>query len=311
MGNPLVSILIPAYNVEKYLPQCLDSILSQTYRLLQIVIIDDGSKDNTLAVCYSYADKDSRVEVYHQENQGVATTRNHLLEKVKGDWALFVDADDWIESDMVEFLVNKADQRDVDVVTCKDVKNEKIVTAGYFEEVFDKERMIKEFLCHNILRGSLWNKLIRRGLLDGNRFQVGISYGEDALFCWAVFQKVNRMLFTDRELYHYRMNDTSLSHSVFGPNKLSGHLTWKTICSETKKLWPQYLSIAKARWAIEDIQLVRAAAHDNYPYNDEIKELQNTVISNYSDIVKTKISTTKMMLYAFFASRSYKFASWF
>lgn len=306
----MVSILIPAYNVEKYLPQCLDSILSQTYRDLQIVIIDDGSKDNTLAVCQNYADKDSRVEVYHQENQGVATTRNHLLAKAKGDWVLFVDADDWIELDTVSFLVGKTEESGADVVLCKEVANDGIM-FDYYEELFNKEKTIREFLRHINLRGSLWNKLLKRSLLQEEEFQSEISYGEDALFCWSVFQKVNKLLFTNRELYHYRMNDDSLSHSSFGSKKLSGHLTWKIITNETEKQWPQFLCIAKARWAIEDIQLVRAAAHDGYPNNDEIKELQNTVKRYFFDIIKAKITSARMIMYSYVASRWYKFAAWF
>ena len=103
--QPLISILIPIYNVESYLPQCLDSIVQQTYKNLQIVLIDDGSQDHSLTICHDYATKDNRIEVYSQKNQGVAATRNHLLEKVKGDYVLFVDSDDWIEADMIENLV--------------------------------------------------------------------------------------------------------------------------------------------------------------------------------------------------------------
>lgn len=311
MNKHIVSILIPAYNATSFLPECLNSVLNQTYKDLQVVLVDDGSTDNTLSLCNEYAARDNRVEVYHQENQGVATTRNHLLDRVKGDWVLFVDADDWVELDMVEFLVNKADESGADIITCKEVVNNQTVTTDFSEVLYDKDITVKEFLRHVSLRGSLWNKLIKRCLCENVSFHPAISYGEDALFCWRLIQKVDRLLFTDRQLYHYRMNVDGLSHSMFGPKKLSGHLTWSIISEETEKSWPQYAYIAKARWAIEDIQLVRAAARDGYPYDNYVEELQDTVKNNYRDIIKANITTTKMVLYAFVASRCYRFAAWF
>ena len=160
--SPLVSILSPCYNVEKFLPQCLDSIVNQTYSNLQVVLIDDGSKDDTWRVMQDYAEKDNRVEIYHQENQGVAATRNHLLDKVKGDYVLFVDSDDWIEPDMVEFLVGKALNNDVEMVVCSNVINEAQPARDYKEERWSQEKVIMEFLRHVTINGSLWNKLRRR-----------------------------------------------------------------------------------------------------------------------------------------------------
>ena len=272
-----VTILIPVYNVEAYLPQCLDSILCQTYRDLQVVLIDDGSKDNTLAVAQEYARKDSRIEVYHQENQGVATTRNNLLKKIKGDYVLFVDSDDWIEPDMVEFLVRKATDNNAEVAMCGMVVNDTPVKKEYTESLLSQEECVRAFLFHNELRGSLCNKLVATSLLHNVWFHCGISYGEDALFCWHFFQNAQRIVMTDRQLYHYRMNDSSISHQSFGDKKLTGHLTWSIITEETSKWWPQFLNIAQARWGMEDMYLLRQADQSNYKKNDSISQLQQTV----------------------------------
>lgn len=272
-----VTILIPVYNVEAYLPQCLDSILCQTYRDLQVVLIDDGSKDNTLAVAQEYARKDSRIEVYHQENQGVATTRNNLLKKIKGDYVLFVDSDDWIEPDMVEFLVRKATDNNAEVAMCGMVVNDTPVKKEYTESLLSQEECVRAFLFHNELRGSLCNKLVATSLLHNVWFHCGISYGEDALFCWHFFQNAQRIVMTDRQLYHYRMNDSSISHQSFGDKKLTGHLTWSIITEETSKWWPQFLNIAQARWGMEDMYLLRQAGQSNYKKNDSISQLQQTV----------------------------------
>ena len=106
----LVSVLIPVYNVAQYLPKCLDSIVNQTYQQLQVVVVDDGSSDKSLFIAKDYAAKYPFVEVYHQENAGVAAARNNLLSHVKGDYILFVDSDDWLELDMIEFLISKIEK---------------------------------------------------------------------------------------------------------------------------------------------------------------------------------------------------------
>ena len=137
----LVSILIPVYNASLYLKQCLDSILHQTYTNLQIVIIDDGSTDNSYAICHEYAGQDARIELYTQENKGVAVTRNNLIEKAKGDYILFVDSDDWIELNMVEFLIDQILATNADIVTCAMVTNtaeQQRFFSGYSAVLFRK-----------------------------------------------------------------------------------------------------------------------------------------------------------------------------
>ena len=156
----LVSILVPVYNVEAYLSQCIDSILAQTYKNLQVVLVNDGSTDGSLEVCQTYAEKDARVETHHKENSGVADTRNCLLEKVKGYYVLFVDSDDWIEPDMVECLLRYALEYDADVVNCGNVINDAPCNKDNKNiEVLQQEEAIKLFLEHKKIRGSLWNIL--------------------------------------------------------------------------------------------------------------------------------------------------------
>lgn len=293
--------------MEAFLPKCLDSILSQTYRDLQVVLIDDGSKDNTFAVGQQYARKDSRIEAYHQENQGVATTRNNLLDKVKGDYVLFVDSDDWIEPEMVEFLVTKAMENQAEVTMCGMVINDTPVKKEYTESLLSQEECVRAFLFHNELRGSLWNKLVATGLLHNVRFHSGISYGEDALFCWHFFQNAKKIIMTDRQLYHYRMNEKSISHQLFGDKKLTGHKTWSIITEETSKWWPQFLHIAQARWGMEDMYLLRQAGQSKYPYNDAIKQLQQTVKEFLPQMKESGLLKGKEVLNAYIMCRWYRY----
>lgn len=314
-NNPLVSILSPCYNVEKYLPKCLDTIIGQTYSNLQIVLIDDGSKDGTWEIMQEYAAKDSRIEVYHQDNKGVATTRNNLLDKVKGDFVLFVDSDDWVELTMVESLLGIQKQSDADIVVCDMVKNDNtsdLSDKSYIS--YNKEQIVKAFLEHKWLNGSLWNKLVKTSLLHNERFRCGISYGEDALFSWHLLQHVMSVVVCKLQLYHYRMNDASLSHQVWTPEKKgSATVVWHTITSETQKLYPQYVDIARARWAIEDFWGLYYASLSNYPYDRYIKERQINIkrnlrlIASSGLVSKNKIFTALVLAYCYPLGRFLKY----
>lgn len=308
--NPNISILVPVYNVENYLPQCIDSILGQTYKNLQVVLVDDGSPDSSWDVCKAYVSKDSRVEAYHKENSGVANTRNSLLTKVKGDYMLFVDSDDWIESDMVEALLKIALQYDADVVNCENVINDALCKkVDTSIELLQQEEAIKLFLEHKRLRGSLCNKLIKTSLLHNIRFYRGISLGEDALFCWDILQKANSLVITKQEYYHYRMLDGSLTHSSFGPKKFSAYYVWEKICDDTERQWPQFSDIAKARYCIEMTILLHDAATSCYIYDELIKSLQEIVRDYGHLITKTGLSSWKMRLYGLIGCRFYKLLS--
>lgn len=303
-----VSILIPAYNAAAFLPKCLDSVLNQTYKDLQVVIVDDGSNDNTLELCQSYAKKDSRVEVFHQENQGVAATRNHLLEKVKGDYVLFVDADDWIELDMLEYLVSLANEKGAEMVMCDRVINDAKPSEKKPEiKVLSQEVAVRDFLLHKYFVGSLCNKLLSRSLLHNEQFHRGISYGEDAVFIWGVLQKVDRVVVSDKQLYHYFMNDESISHQSFGEKKLTGHLTWKIITDDVERCWPNYLNLAQVNYAIHDMNLLRAASQSDYQYNSDIKMLQKTVKQYLSYIRRSEVVSIKDKIYAHIICRWYGF----
>ena len=299
MNDPLVTILSPCYNVGKFLPKYFETVLGQTYHNLQVVLIDDGSKDDTWAVMQEYASRDSRVEIYQQENQGVAATRNNLLDKVKGDYVLFVDSDDWIELDMVEYLVEVALEHNSKFVMCDRVINDVKPKEGVPEiRILSQEQAVHDFLRHEYFVGSLWNKLLASSLLHNERFHCGISYGEDALFCWGVLQKVDKVVVTDRQLYHYYMNDESISHQSFGEKKLTGHETWRLLTEDVKRKWPQFTELVFGTFARSDVYLLQAASQGGYPYNDSIRMLQQNVRKHYKYLKPLYVNDSKGLIYA-------------
>lgn len=308
MSNPLVSILIPVYNVEAYLSQCLDSVIGQTYADLQIVLIDDGSTDRSWEIMLEYAQRDNRIEIYHQDNAGVATTRNHLLEKIKGEYFLFIDSDDWVELDMVEFLLRRIEINKSDIAACAMLINDNIPAEKFVEDVWEQENVIKEFLKHTSFNGSLCNKIIKSSLLSGNRFDARISYGEDALLCWKIIQNLSRATITNKQLYHYRRNPQSLSRQKWTPEKKgSGHLVWQEIVNETSISWKQYWDIAKARFAIEDFWGLYFAAISDYQYDEHIKLRQKNIIDNIKHVYKSHLLTFNKMLVLLLLAKWFNF----
>lgn len=307
--KPLVSVLSPCYNVERFLPKCLDTVTGQTYGNLQIVLIDDGSSDGTWRVMQEYAARDSRMEAYRQENQGVAATRNNLLDKVKGEFILFVDSDDWVELTMVESLVQMQEQSDADIVVCEMVKNNQ--TPDLHDKsysLYNQNQIVKAFLEHTWLNGSLWNKLVKTSLLHNVRFHCGISYGEDALFCWHLLQHVTSVAVCKLQLYHYRMNGESLSHQPWTPDKKgTGHLVWKTIAEETEKAWPQYLHVCRARYAIEDMWALYYASRSGYQYDEHIRCRQKNIKDNLAAIIKSGLLDKRKTMTAVALAYCYSF----
>lgn len=303
----MVTILVPVYNTSKYLRQCLDSITAQTYQNLQVVLVDDGSTDDSLSICEEYAGKYSYIEVHHQVNAGVAAARNKLLSYIAGDYVLFVDSDDWIEPHTVEYLVAEARYSQVDIVTCSAIINDGPITVKEIQkEEWSQERTVLEFLRHVIFNGSLWNKLIKAERIKGIQFAKEISYGEDALFIWQVLQRVQKVLITNRQLYHYRMNEDSISHQTFGPKKMTGHIVWEQINSVTEQLWPQYLEIARAGLAISDMWLLYFAAQNNYRYDSFIGAFQQTVRRYFKQMRNAQIIGKRKLIFAVIISHSYR-----
>ena len=304
----MVSILVPVFNVESYLTECIESILSQDYKPLQVVLIDDGSIDKSWDICQSYLSKDSRIEAYHQSNQGVAVTRNHLLEKAKGDYVLFVDADDWIEKETVCYLVDLLESTNADLAMCDKVINDAKPSRNppvVFE--LDRERAVFDFLQHEYFVGSLWNKLFRRCLLHDEQFHGGVSYGEDALFCWGVLKKVDKIVVSNKQLYHYRMNLNSISHS-FGEKKFTAYEVWEEITRSTESLYPNLLPYAQAHFCVSMTMVLYNAAQNGYKYDDKVKKLLSIVKKYKNKMLFYSKRPYKKYIMATMLSHNYKLA---
>lgn len=293
----MVSILVPVYNASQTLQRCVASLTGQTYTDLQIVLINDGSTDDSWDIIKELAQQDKRLEVYSQTNCGVAATRNHLLDKARGEFVLFVDSDDWIEPNTIEILVQEQQLHKCDMVVFNQPE----------DDIWLQERAVREFLRHREFRGMLWNKLIKRELFDKNVFNESVWYGEDALMIWQVLQRVNVVRVLSLKLYHYCDNENSLSRLSFDGRKFTAYTTWDTISTDADESWPQYSDIAHARFACEMTQILRTAARSGYKCDKSIRLLQEVVRRDGNKIRSTGVSSLKMSMYAWLISRYYGF----
>lgn len=224
-----ISIIVPVYNAEKYLDRCIESLLMQTYKELEIILVDDGSADNSGLKCDSYANSDSRIKVIHKENGGVSSARNAGIEAASGKWLMFVDSDDYIETDTCEFAVSSAEAENSDMLVFEMIFEGKssIRNSPFADDyvVFDsKEKLDRLFLdtanykkaddtSVNIFLGPCC-KLIRRDIAKNTRFDKSISYGEDTLFVLELIEKCSRIVYKRQWKYHYVQVETSLTHKV-------------------------------------------------------------------------------------------------
>lgn len=207
----LISVIVPVYNVEQYLRPCLDSLLGQTYRELEILLIDDGSPDGSGAICDEYAEKDGRIRVFHTENRGVSAARNLGLKEAKGDYIGFVDSDDWIEPEMYELLTRNLEETGSDVSICGIYyENLKLGKKAFSAETVFRDGEILEALMAKKITVHIWNKLYRRKVLDHVSFPEGIVF-EDEYFIFDAMDSAETVSLITPQLYHYRKREQSIS----------------------------------------------------------------------------------------------------
>ncbi|MCR5430905.1 MAG: glycosyltransferase family 2 protein, partial [Eubacterium sp.] len=211
-----VSIIIPVFNCEQYIEECLNSAINQSYKNIEIIVIDDGSTDGTLDVCNEIKNKHPEIVIKSQENKGVSDARNKGIEIASGDWICFLDADDYLPADYVKGLVDSIDN--ADLVCCKycmfentdDIKKEKELSDN---KLFDREESLSELLLGKNILGTPWGKLFKKSIISDNnlRFDKELIVCEDLLFCVQYANTISKCIFTNQSKYYYRKNDSSFN----------------------------------------------------------------------------------------------------
>ncbi len=226
MENQLISIIVPVYNVEEYLKQCLDSILDQTYRNWELILVNDGSTDSSGLICQEYAEKDARIRYYEKENGGLSDARNYGIEQAQGEYLTFVDSDDFLDASHLNVLYNALVNNDVDI-SIANYTNYQTSTAtfylhtfgDYYEKIYTSEELIDDlsFLERNDLSFStIWGSLYKKSVFSFLRFPKGVI-GEDVALIYKMYTQVDKIVYVHKDTYIYRENDSGISKSKIYP----------------------------------------------------------------------------------------------
>lgn len=286
-----ISVIVPVYNVEKYLHKCINSILDQTYRNLEIILIDDGSTDNSGKICDEYALKDERIKVIHKENGGLSSARNAGLDICSGDYIGFVDSDDYIAEDMYEYLYVNLIKNNADIAMCNyfSVSENRKITKVLKIKTFvtnKKEDILKENLNYAFnAYPAVWNKLFKKYIFLKLRFPNG-KCCEDNFILLESIDKLNRYIYLEQAKYYYLNRNNSLAH-----RKIDNHLfdeveVFSSILQYVLKMYPKL-----KKYAEKCLLISYKISLDRLLYN-----------SNKDEYVKEKIICQKNIKKLFFSN---------
>lgn len=224
-----ISVIIPIYNVEDYLPQCLDSVLEQTHQNLEIILVNDGSTDSCGEICDGYANKDSRIKVIHKENGGLSDARNAGIKIANGEFIAFIDSDDWISPNFCEILLKTALQNKAEIVECGFAKfeNDNEINLEKSSEksekfVYNTEEAV-ELLMKETLKQMACNKLFKRDIIKNIFFEKNRKH-EDEFWTYQIFGNANQIVKINKVLYFYRQHSQSIMGINYSISRLDGLL---------------------------------------------------------------------------------------
>ena len=230
MENELISIVVPIYNVEKYLRQCLDSILNQTYQNFECLLINDGSPDNSADICREYVEKDSRFKYFEKENGGLSDARNYGIRQSKGSYITFVDSDDWLENDALQLLYDALKKENADIsIGSYNCYDESRCQYLFYDsnpddslEVIDGKEIIGREGVEEMRNGN-WTvaylKLFKRELLENLPFPLG-KIAEDTYWTWKVLLKASRVVYLNSYIYWYRVGLTGTLSDIWSEKRM-------------------------------------------------------------------------------------------
>lgn len=279
MINPLISVIVPVYNTGKHLGKCLESILNQTYQNLEVILINDGSVDNSEEICRSYAEKDDRIIFISRDNRGVSATRNEGINIAHGDFFSFIDADDYLDLDMYEYLIGIINDKKVDTVNF-----EHYITYSEYEVEYkspaeaygyaDRKKAQYNLLFHYPFA---CNKLFSKKMVGNIRFNEELARGEDCLFARQCFENAENAWFDERALYHYVQSEESACRGSFRKSQLTYIKLYEIFYEFYSERYPELLAGSMAKTS-EDAILIYG---DMWLDNQDLRKEQRILKKEY------------------------------
>ncbi len=291
MQESVISVIVPVYNVEKYLNLCVNSILNQSYKNLEIILVDDGSPDNCPKICDEYEKLDPRIKVIHKENGGLSDARNAGIEVATGEYIGFVDSDDYIAPDMYDSLYKIITENDCDMAVCRAVIVGEGEAAIYEDSreicVLDSKVALRQMICNRLFTVNAWNKLYKRDLFREIRFPKGLLY-EDLATTYKLIMLSNRVAYSPMKKYAYLQRQGSIMN-------VSGYMVRadkiKIVKNMLSDITDGELQLGIIRYLLNDIY--KMASCGNLTKNKEYMEAFCKLYKNKRDIFRNGFLTIK------------------
>lgn len=312
--NKLISVIIPIYNSELHLRHCLDSILNQIYTNIEIILVNDGSTDNSLSICEEYKHQDERFKLININNSGASHARNIGLSKAKGQYVSFIDSDDMIDKNMFHDMLGLIEIHKADMAECeiKYVRNHKTNKINNIEEIklMNKDDMLNRFFRTSGEKDThtLCNKLINIDILDDFKLIEGYM-NEDVKGVYDIIKKCNKCIYTSNKYYLYYRNSSGVTNKKFNKKHLDLLYMWDLVVKEVAIDFPTYYQYAiinrKRAYFTLYLKMIRNGYNKNDIYMCKTKvKLEKKVLDYYPELIKWKIAfSRKILLYLIYIFR--------
>lgn len=292
---PIISIVIPIYNTEKYLKKCLYSVVNQSYKNIEILIINDGSTDNSHIICEEFSENDDRIIYINKENEGVSIARNIGLDQAKGDWIYFLDSDDFLDLNTFSELLTIAEKNNCDIIQfgLRSFKNNQLVRENYpkfFKEYYSNN--LKYFIDENPLKPlAAWLHLFKKDIIGDIRFDKNLKHCEDMLFVYSVYCNMNKLVSLNKIYYNQVLSENSTSRRPIDKKVIIDHLEFLSkLCEYIRKRELVYEFQEEINNLLKYF-FVLLNSYDNYAKEkDEIKILYRKFYKDNKDIICSSFS---------------------
>lgn len=280
----MVSVIIPIYNSDQYIGRCLDSVLKQTYKDLEVILVDDGSVDDSGKICDDYAVRESRVKVFHQKNSGASIARKNGIGYAKGEWLTFVDSDDIVENDYIERLFNAMQKFGVEIVACDQIKHVEgtdVVVEKDKESIFlDEKELHDRFFKYQFwgFGGKIYHKSVFKDV-----YFPSYTINEDYVVMAQLFDRYKQIAYVPMGLYHYMIHSDSLSHQKLSPRMFDEFYNKLWVVNFYKRGNPQYVKQAEAQLTETCIKLIGAIK--GVEYSNVKREMRQYLRSQIFNII--------------------------
>lgn len=296
-----ISVIIPAYNVENYIEKCIESVINQTFRNIEIIVIDDGSTDGTTSIIRRYSKKDRRIVPIYKKNSGVSDSRNIGIDKFTGDYVFFLDSDDWIDEDYFENAVKVLNEHEIDILFNAWVVETDGITKDVFEKkaqfAMDQKTAIEKFLKQKLFGWGSVATFYKKDIIKRCKFDCKIRYGEDFYFKYQVIKKSNNFYYTPIVSYHYVRRMTSATKSYSLVKRIDDLIVIKRVMQAENNEVSDYLYFREyvPRLIEYAIFAITNSNNQNKTYG---KKFRDEILLNFNKILHSKLATktTKIKL---------------